>query len=366
MGNDIVPNPDDTIINYVNKIIEYNYKNDINNHINDIRSKICKYFPIYKCDIIWNKEILNYLHEYVIYNNKLLYFVNSSSNDKIINLSRKRKIHDYNNENIKYIKLEDNYQKNFKELKNNYVKYIKYKSIFLENNRLLSIIDYHLKIIVSESINIFSMTKSLLIYMFPNLFKDDQLHLFYRCDKTNNYNNNDIKILSPKKIMFIRVLINKKFNINENDWLMIKKYIDSICETSTSTSKIILGKYPHFKLKKPENILPGYESDSINILRDIVIKSVSLVDLTEKLIQLAFKDNTYSNYKYFKTPNYFKFDTEKLMQLNYQIKLATDSSDHLMVLNACMETINNYFKEPKHIIGKNLKYCIDIASGKII
>ncbi|CAC21274.1 36R protein [Yaba-like disease virus] len=313
--------------------------------INYIRSKVCIYFQLAKDDMVWDKEFLSYIREYVIFYNQK----NIQQNVSVLNLTKKTY-------SVKKLRLE----KKIQEINKNRESAKKNK---LEFQKMIVKIDSHLSMIINESNNYYSMTRSLMNYMFPNLFEDDQRHLFYR------YNVQGFCPLSEKKISLIKLLIKKKFSINENDWLNITKYINIICATPKHNKVIFLGVSPHLKLKKPCDIFPNENFRNVDTLKELVANSFSMVDLTEKLTKATFynlfKNRTSNKYQCYAKDNFMGLNQTKLINMFGYIKLAVDCDDYNVFFNACIYTINKYLLKSKKVIGDNILSCLMISRGEL-
>ncbi|UYM28534.1 LSDV036 [Lumpy skin disease virus] len=158
----------------------YNEKKyDLDECFLKVRNSMSRYYSMVGDDLVWNREILSYLYEYIAYKNNANNpnFVLSS---KIVNLTKKntKKIKNEINSVVQTYKLD----KHIKKVNITHYDYIKIKKTYdtfkknvdIKSNDIsvtLLKIYKQLSLISDVSINTRSMTKSLMYYMFPDLFK---------------------------------------------------------------------------------------------------------------------------------------------------------------------------------------------------
>ncbi|AAR07393.1 36R [Yaba monkey tumor virus] len=307
--------------------------------INDVRRKVCVYFQLAKDDVVWNTEFLNYIREYVIFCNKQHIQLPDVN---VVNLAKKSR-------SVKKVRLEKKIQEIAKKNQDNEKNRPEY------NKKVVLKIDSHLSMIIKESNNYYSMARSLMNYMFPNLFEEDQRHIFYR------YNVKGFCQLSEKKISLIKLLIKKRFPINENEWQHIKEYINVICATPKRNNIISLGVFPYLRLKKPCDILPNDNFKNVDTLKELVANSFSMVDLTEKITRSTFhhlfKNKTANKYQCYAKNDFMGLNQTKLINMFGYIRLAVDCEDYNVFFNACICTINRYLLKSSRAIGDNILSC---------
>ncbi|AYC44634.1 hypothetical protein [Moosepox virus GoldyGopher14] len=404
---DIEINSNEKITAYVCRLFKefyikkYNYKK-LDLCISNIRKKVSKFYPMINDDIIWNKEFMPLLYEFIAYKKN-----SSNPNFEFANvLNLTKTSHCEDNKNIKkpnkyrlkskYMKMrmmndtisfekklnmETKKQKvkNLKMLHQHYeyvnIKkcYVKFKNILKHEtvrnlinndsgfyNKLIKI-DYHLSKICKMSVNPYSMVEALMNYMFPDLFEKDNRYTFYRCNESKKYCQ-----LSSKKINLMKILLENRFKINEDTWQELKKFIDEkIC--GNASSNIILGNYPYLKLKNMSyiiNILTE-NNDDLFLLKSIK-SSFSLVDLTEKIIKknfdYIFKNGMNEKYRFYFDGDHIGLNQIKIMQIYNKIKLFVDHNDDELVFNSFVYSVDMCLSMPRKLLGYNLEYCLNIAA----
>ncbi|AGZ95351.1 abundant component of virosome [Goatpox virus] len=376
MENNTPPNHFEKASVYACRLFKQFYnekKYDLDKCFLKVRNSMSQYYSMVGDDLVWNREILSYLYEYIAYRNN----ANNANNpnfvlsSKIINLTKK---------NTKKIKNEINsvgqtykLDKHIKKVNITHYDYIKIKKTYDEFKKSVEIksndisvtllkIYKQLSLISDVSINTRSMTKSLMYYMFPDLFKKDKRHVFYRVDAKKGY-----CVLSSKKINLIRVLLEYKFDIKYKEWGLIKRYINTICNKGSESSKICIGKYPYLKLKPVSKIKFNYRSKYVSDFKRIVSSSFSLVDLTEKITKKTFS-NIFRNeishlYKFNAEKNYLALNEYKKMRMCNKIISAIDYPNKNHIYSAIIETVNNYLDNPPKKLGYNIDTCLTIAKN---
>ncbi|AAF17913.1 gp031R [Rabbit fibroma virus] len=350
-----------------------------------VRSIMSMYNTLIKDDIIWFKEITPHLYEYVMYKQNVN---NPCFQISTVAVNLSRHVPKSSTEPTKYqtkskqmktrmitdvvsfdekLKLDEaimyKNKKDYFEIKKLYMRLKKFvrkkKSV---NDGVLcdrvKMIYGHIHEIERVAVNEYAMTKSLLHYVFPNLFNDDKHHLFYRCDKVDG-----LGVLSSKKLNLIRVILENRFKIGKQKWTMLKKYIDTVCSTGKPLLK--LGTYPYFKLKPLNAIVSNYQGVSVDELKTFVFSSFSLVDLTEKLTKAMFpeviKSGMGHTYRCYPDGTHQGLDLKRVIDLCYKVRVSTDSECDIDVHNAIVETVDRYLIRSEKRVGDNVDHCIIMA-----
>ncbi|WGD01319.1 m31r [Myxoma virus] len=351
-----------------------------------VRSIMSMYNTLIKDDVIWFREIAPYLYEYTMYKQNARnpsFYISTN----VVNLTTCR-VSKSSAKSVKYrakskqmkmrrvadgVPFEEKLKRDEAIRQKNKKDYFEIKKLYMrlkkfvrgkksaDDNMLCNkvrMIYGHINEIERVAVNEYSMAKSLLHYVFPNLFNDDKHHLFYRCTKMDG-----LGVLPSKKLNLIRVILENKFKISKRKWTMLKKYIDTVC--ATGKLRVRLGTYPYYKLKSLNALVASYQGDSVDELKTLVLSSFSLVDLTEKLIKTTFPEVVKSgeghNYRCYPDGTHQGLDPERVIDMCYKARVATDSESVVDVHNAIVETVNRFLIRSEKKVGDNIDECIVMA-----
>ncbi|AGU99714.1 m31R [Myxoma virus] len=352
-----------------------------------VRSIMATYNTLMKDDVVWFREIAPHLYEYTMYKQnshnprfqfsaKAVNLTTSRTSGSSAEPATSRSQHKRRKRRTRVVDVVTidekmklgqvvrcKNEKDYLEVKKLYMRLQKFahKKRSADDNLLcdkVRMIYGHIHEIERVAVNEYSMTKSLLHYVFPNLFNDDKHHLFYRCSKVHG-----LGVLSSKKLNLIRVILENRFKIDKRKWTMLKKYIDVVCGTGKPPVK--LGTYPYYKLKSVDAIVTRYQGNDVDELKTFVLSSFSLVDLTEKLTKAMFPDIVKGGeghtYRCYPDGTHQGLDPESVIDLCYKVRVSTDNESVVDVHNAIVETVNRYLIRSEKKVGDNVDACIIMA-----
>ncbi|QED21161.1 virosome component protein [Borealpox virus] len=206
------------------------------------------------------------------------------------------------------------------------------------------------------------MVYALLLYMFPNLFGEDNRFIRYRIQPMSKIK---YKIFSPFKLNLIRILVEERFYNDEskyNRWKVIVSQVDKMlaAESDKYTIDAMYRLRPAYRIK-------GDSEEDTLFIRQTVEKCVTSQELMENVLKMLFtelfKSGEYKMYRYDADAEngFIGLDKIKLNIVHNIVEPCMPVRRSLARIQ-CKEMVNKYFENPLHILGKNLQECIDFVS----